>query len=173
LKDYDAEFGQYKLGFPNREVEQGFVKYLYPFYTPKVQDKGSFSIARFVNDVRSGDAEGFMRRLEGFFANGDYQVMGNLEYYFQNTLYVFFRLLGFYVEVERHTTNGRIDIVMRTSQYIYILELKLDKSADVALAQIEEKGYAKPFENDNRQLFKIGINFSTATRRIDDWKIAE
>jgi hypothetical protein len=53
------------------------------------------------------------------------------------------------------------------------LELKLDKSADVALAQIEEKGYAKPFENDNRQLFKIGINFSTATRRIDDWKIAE
>ena len=173
LKDYDAEFDQYKLGFPNREVEQGFVKYLYPFYTPKVQDKGSFSIARFVNDVRSGDAEGFMRRLEGFFANGDYQVMGNLEYYFQNTLYVFFRLIGFYVEVERHTTNGRMDIVMQTSQYIYILELKLDKSADVALAQIEEKGYAKPFENDNRQLFKIGINFSTATRRIDDWKIAE
>ena len=173
LKDYDAEFDQYKLGFPNREVEQGFVKYLYPFYTPKVQDKGSFSIARFVNDVRSGDAECFMHRLEGFFANGDYQVMGNLEYYFQNTLYVFFRLLGFYVEVERHTTNGRMDIVMQTSQYIYILELKLDKSADVALAQIEEKGYAKPFENDNRQLFKIGINFSTATRRIDDWKIAE
>ena len=66
-----------------------------------------------------------------------------------------------------------MDIVMQTSQYIYILELKLDKSADVALAQIEEKGYAKPFENDNRQLFKIGINFSTATRRIDDWKIAE
>ena len=99
--------------------------------------------------------------------------MGNLEYYFQNTLYVFFRLLGFYVEVERHTTNGRMDIVMQTPQYIYILELKLDKSADVALAQIEEKGYAKPFEGDNRKLFKIGINFSTATRRIDDWKIAE
>ena len=57
---------------------------------------------RFVRDLENGDAEGFMRRLEGFFANGDYQVMGDLEKYFQNTLYVIFRLLGFYVDVERH-----------------------------------------------------------------------
>lgn len=67
--------------------------------------------------------------------------------------------------------DGRMDILMQTPQYIYILELKLDKSADEALAQIEEKGYAKPFVNDNRQLFKIGINFSTSLRRIDEWKI--
>ena len=81
--------------------------------------------------------------------------------------------MGFYVEVERHTTDGRMDILMQTPQYIYILELKLDKSAEEALTQIEEKGYAKPFADDSRQLFKIGINFSTATRRIDDWTIAE
>ena len=99
--------------------------------------------------------------------------MGNLELYFQNTLYVFFRLLGFYVEVERHATDGRMDILIQTPQYIYILELKLDKTADEALRQIEAKGYARPFAGDSRQLFKIGINFSTATRRIDDWKIAE
>ena len=171
LKSYDPEFDEYKLGFPNREVEQGFIKYLYPFYTPKVQEKSAFSIARFVKDVRNGDAEGFMRRLENFFANGDYQVMGNLEIYFQNTLYVFFRLMGFYVDVERHTSDGRMDIVMQTPEYVYILELKMDKSAEEALAQIEAKGYAKPFAGDSRKLFKIGINFSTATRRIDDWKI--
>ncbi|MBP3213536.1 MAG: ATP-binding protein [Bacteroidaceae bacterium] len=173
LKSYNQEFDEYQLGFPNREVEQGFIKYLYPFYTPKVQDKGAFAISNFVKAIRKGDAEGFMRRLENFFANGDYQVMGNLELYFQNTLYVFFRLMGFYVEVERHTTDGRMDILMQTPQYIYILELKLDKTADEALAQIEAKGYAKPFVDDVRQLFKIGINFSTATRRIDGWKIAE
>ena len=173
LKSYDSRFDEYKLGFPNREVEQGFIKYLYPFYTPKVQDKSSFSIARFVKDVRNGDAEGFMRRLENFFANGDYQVMGNLEIYFQNTLYVFFRLMGFYVDVERHTSDGRMDIVMQTPEYVYILELKMDKSAEEALAQIEAKGYAKPFAGDSRRIFKIGINFSTATRRIDDWKITE
>ena len=171
LKSYDPEFDEYKLGFPNREVEQGFIKYLYPFYTPKVQEKNTFSIARFVKDVERGDAEGFMRRLENFFANGDYQVMGNLEIYFQNTLYVFFRLMGFYVDVERHTSDGRMDIVMQTPEYVYILELKMDKTAEEALAQIEAKGYAKPFAGDSRKLFKIGINFSTATRRIDDWKI--
>ena len=172
LKSYDSRFDEYKLGFPNREVEQGFIKYLYPFYTPKTQDKGTFSITRFVKDIERGDAEGFMRRLENFFANGDYQVTGNLELYFQNTLYVFFRLLGFYVEVERHTTDGRMDILMQTPQYIYILELKLDKTAEEALQQIEAKEYAKPFAEDSRQLFKIGINFSTSTRRIDDWKIS-
>lgn len=90
LKDYDRRFDQYTLGFPNLEVEQGFIKYLYPFYSPKVLDKSTFSINQFVRAVEKGDANGFMRRFESFFANGDYQVMGNLEIYFQNTLYFFY-----------------------------------------------------------------------------------
>ncbi len=171
LKSYNPEFDEYRLGFPNREVEQGFIKYLVPFYTPKTQDKSRFSVSRFVKDVRSGDADGFMRRLQDFFANGDYQVMGAVEKYFQNTLYVFFRLLGFYVEVERHTTDGRMDIVMQTPEYIYLLELKVNQTAAVALQQIEDKGYAIPFAGDQRKLFKIGINFSTETKLIDDWKV--
>ena len=171
LKSYDREFNTYILGFPNREVEQGFIKYLVPFYLPKSQDKSRFSVAQFVKDVRGGDAEGFMRRLEAFFANGDYQVMGDTEKYFQNTLYVFFRLLGFYVDVERHTTDGRMDILMQTPDYIYIMELKVNKTADVALQQIEDKGYAQPFTDDPRRLFKVGINFSTRTKRFDDWKV--
>lgn len=172
LKSYDREFDSYILGFPNREVEQGFYRYLLPFYTPKNQDKSRFSISQFVKDVRQGNAESFMQRLEDFFATGDYQVMGDLEKYFQNTLYVFFRLLGFYVDVERHTTNGRMDILMQTPDYIYILELKINKTAAEALQQIEEKGYAQPFANDNRKIFRIGINFSTGTKLIDDWLIA-
>ena len=171
LKSYDREFNTYILGFPNREVEQGFIKYLVPFYMPKSQEKSRFSVAQFVKDVRGGDAEGFMRRLEAFFANGDYQVMGDTEKYFQNTLYVFFRLLGFYVDVERHTTDGRMDILLQTPDYIYIMELKVNQTADVALQQIEDKGYAQPFTDDPRRLFKIGINFSTRTKRFDDWKV--
>ena len=172
LKNYDERFDSYILGFPNREVEQGFIKYLLPFYTPKTDQKSAFSIARFVKDVENGDAEGFMHRLQDFFANGDYQVVGNTEKYFQNTLYVFFRLLGFYVDVERHTSNSRMDVLIQTPDYIYILELKVNQTADAALQQIEEKGYALPFASDPRQLFKIGINFSTDTKLIDDWKIA-
>jgi hypothetical protein len=173
LKSYDSEFDSYILGFPNREVEQGFIKYLLPFYTPKTDQKSTFAISQFVKDVRSGDAEGFMHRLQDFFANGDYQVVGNTEKYFQNTLYVFFRLLGFYVDVERHTSNGRMDVLIQTPDYIYILELKVNQTAAAALLQIEEKGYALPFASDPRQLFRIGVNFSTDSKLIDDWKIAE
>ncbi len=170
LKSYDREFDTYTLGFPNREVEQGFIKYLLPFYTPKVNDINRFSIAQFIKDVRSGKAVDFMHRLEDFFATGDYEVVGKAEKYFQNTLYVFFRLLGFYVDVERHTANGRMDVLMQTPQYIYILELKVDKTAKEALQQIEDKGYARPFEGDLRTLYKIGINFSTEKKLID-WVI--
>lgn len=114
-----------------------------------------------------------MRRLEDFFATGDYQVVGNAEKYFQNTLFVFFRLLGFYVDVERHTANGRVDILIQTPAYVYILELKIDRTAAEALRQIEEKDYARPFQRDKRRLFKIGANFSTATKLIDDWAVAD
>ena len=167
IRSYDSEFDTYTLGFPNREVEQGFIKYLLPFYTPKVTDKTRFSIKQFTLDVQGGRAEAFMQRLEDFFATGDYEVVGKAEKYFQNTLYVFFRLLGFYVDVERHTANGRMDTVIQTPQYIYILELKIDRTAAEALQQIEDKDYARPFEGDRRTLFKIGVNFSTVTKLID------
>ena len=167
IRSYDSRFDTYTLGFPNREVEQGFIKYLLPFYSPKVTDRNRFSIKQFTLDVQGGRAEAFMQRLEDFFATGDYEVVGKAEKYFQNTLYVFFRLLGFYVDVERHTANGRMDTVIQTPEYIYILELKIDRTAAEALQQIEDKGYARPFEGDRRTLFKIGVNFSTATKLID------
>ena len=167
IRSYDSRFDTYTLGFPNREVEQGFIKYLLPFYTPTVTDRNRFAIAQFTKDIEGGRAEAFMQRLEDFFATGDYEVVGKAEKYFQNTLYVFFRLLGFYVDVERHTANGRMDTVIQTPEYIYILELKIDRTAAEALQQIEDKGYARPFEGDRRTLFKIGVNFSTATKLID------
>ena len=112
IKGYDTEFKTYQLGFPNREVEEGFVKYLVPFYSPNKSEKSNVFIRNFVKDLRSGSAESFMHRMETFFAGGDYQVAGKAELYFQNVLYVLFKLLGFYVEVERHTTDGRMDILV-------------------------------------------------------------
>ena len=73
--------------------------------------------------------------------------------------------------MERHTRNGRMDIVVQTDKYIYIMELKMDASADEALKQIEDKGYAKPFATDPRKLFRIGVGFSSETRRIKEWKM--
>ena len=170
IKDYDPEFGTYLLGFPNQEVGRGFTRFLIPYYSRLKANQGQLFVSKFVKELRAGKTESFMQRLESLFAQGDYQVMGDAELYFQNVCWVIFRMIGFYTEVERHTSDGRMDMVIQTQDYIYIFEFKLDKSADEALRQIEDKQYAKPFEHDGRKIYKIGINFSTKTRRIDGWK---
>ena len=84
-----------------------------------------------------------------------------------------FKMLGFYTETERHTSDGRMDMVVQTADYIYLFEFKLDKSVEEALAQIEEREYALSFAHDPRKLYKIGVNFSSETRRIQNWKAVE
>ncbi len=171
IKDYDERFATYKLGFPNKEVEKGFIKYLLPFYTPIEENRTAFFINNFVKEVEQGKPEQFMERLQTMFANSSYEIVGDMEKYFQNAMYLVFMMMGFYTEVERRTSKGRMDVVVQTADYIYILELKLDGSADEALKQIEEKDYAAPFAMDKRRLFKIGVNFSGETRGINDWRI--
>ncbi len=172
IKDFDKEFQSYRLGFPNEEVERGFAQFLATYYFAGGMN-GSFTINNFVKDVRNGDIEGFMTRLQALFADGDYQVMGKLEIYFQNTLSVIFKLMGLYVQVERHTSRGRMDVTIQTRDYIYIMELKVDKSADEALKQIEDKQYAAPFAADSRKLFKVGVCFGSESKGIDEWKVVE
>jgi len=170
IKDYNPDFGTYTLGFPNGEVERGFTKFLFRYYAPiRIYESDAF-VKNFTIEVRNGQPEKFMPRLEAMFANQDYQVVGNAELYFHNVTSLVFKMLGFYVDVERHTTDGRMDMLVQTKDFVYIFEFKIDKSADEALSQIEEKQYAKPFEQDPRKLYKIGVNFSTATRRMEGWK---
>ena len=173
IKGYDERFRMYTLGFPNKEVENGFVKYLLPLYTPVDENRTDFFIANFISEIERGNPEGFMERLQSLFADTDYEITGKMEKYFQNSMYLIFKLLGFYADVERRTSRGRIDIVMKTKDYIYVFELKLDGTADDALRQIDEKGYAAPFNTDGRQIYKIGVNFSSDIRGIEEWKIAE
>ena len=171
IKHYDKRFDEYHLGFPNAEVENGFVNFLLPMYTNQKQDPTQFNIVRFVSEVEEGKPEAFMTRLAAMMADTDYRIIGDAELYFQNFLFTFFRLLGLYVEVERATSDGRTDMIVQTKDYIYIFEFKLDKTVDEALEQIEAKGYARPFATDSRTLYKIGINFSSSKRCVDDWKI--
>ena len=172
IKGYDPEFGTYRLGFPNQEVERGFYRFLFRYYTPASQGQDSF-VKDFVLAVRAGQIEKFMSLLETLFAGQDYHIAGNAELYFHNAVSLIFKMVGFYTETERHTSDGRMDMVVQTADYIYIFEFKLDKSADEALAQIEENQYALPFATDPRKLYKIGVNFSSKTRRIESWKVVE
>ena len=171
IKSYDEQFQEYHLGFPNEEVESGFINFLMPMYTNAQYGSSRFSISRFIRELSAGDVEGFMTRLESLMSDTDYRVVGKAELYVQNVMFLLFRLLGFYVEVEHATSNGRTDMIIKTNDYIYIIELKIDKSADEALRQIEDKGYAKPYATDSRTLFKIGISFSSEKRCITEWKI--
>ena len=172
IKDYDREFGLYTLGFPNYEVERGFVRYLMPFYTNVPPTKTAFEIKRFVMDVERGDYDSFLSRLATFYADIPYEMQRDLEVHYQNVLFIVFRLMGFHVNVEYHTSNGRVDLVLKARQYIYVMEFKLDGTAEEAIRQINEKGYAAPFKADGRKIIKLGINFSRETKTIDKW-IAE
>ncbi len=169
IRDYDEEFEVYTLGFPNGEVESSFLKYLLPYYVNN-DDNNSF-ITEFVNDVKNGNAESFMSSLKTFLDGGKYALAGKLEIYFQNTMYLIFKLLGFYVDVEYMTTDGRIDLVLKTKDFIYVMELKVDTPAEKALAQIDSKEYLLAFAADRRKLYKIGVSFSSEKRRISDYKI--
>ena len=170
IKAYDDRFGFYTLGFPNKEVEEGFADYLLPFYTNVKQGDSAFFIGNFIHDLELGLVDDFMLRMETMLADTDYKVVGDSELYFQNAFYLISRMLGFYTDVERETSNGRMDMTVKTKDYIYIFEFKLNGSADDALRQIDEKGYAKPFALDNRKLIKVGVNFSLEKRCIEEWK---
>ncbi len=170
ITDYDAEFDTYHLGFPNREVEKGFTSFLAPYYTKLGRAGSDFFVRDFVNDVRQGRPEDFLTRLKALLDDSDYRIAGTFEKYFQNTLYVVFKMMGFYTQVERATSQGRIDVVVQTKDFVYVMELKVDTSAEEALAQIEAKGYALPYSADGRKVFKIGVNFSSETRSIAEWQ---
>ncbi len=169
IKGYDKRFGIYTLGFPNREVEEGFMNFLLPFYSAVSKTRSPFEIKRFVTDVESGDIDGFMERLQSFLADCPYELAKDVELHYQNVLFIVFRLAGLYTKVEYHTSRGRIDLVLQTDSYVYVMEFKLDGSAEQALQQIEEKQYALPFAKDSRKVYTIGVNFSSTTRNIERW----
>ena len=171
ITGYDPEFALYRLGFPNMEVKTGFLNFIFQYYVPGETTSGITMISKMARALRGGKPEEMMKLLEGLFARANYQIQGDAEKDFQYAMYIIFELLGEYVQTEKQTSNGRIDILIQTKDYVYIMELKVDGSADEALRQIDEKGYDRPFAEDQRKLFKIGISFSKENRRIEEWEI--
>lgn len=173
IKSYNSRFNVYTLGFPNKEVEEGFISYLLPYYAHVQPAESAFQIMSFIEEVEKGEIEAFFLRLQSFFADTPYEMIRDLELHYQNVLFILFKLLGFYTEVEYHTSEGRIDLLIKTNRFIYLMEFKLEGTAEEALAQINEKHYATPFQVDRRKVFKIGVNFSNKTRNIQKWIVEE
>ena len=171
IKGYDPRFDSYMLGFPNLEVREGFLSSLLPFYTGLTNDDRPFNLMNFVKEIEKGQPEQFMTRLQSMFASIPYEMEMENERNFQNVMYMIFTLMGVYTNVEYHTSNGRIDVIVMTAAFIYIIEIKIDSTPEVGISQIDDKGYATPFKSDSRTVFKIGADFSTQTRTLTGWII--
>lgn len=165
-----TETGDCFLEFPNDEVREGFFKFIFPHFAP-AGGGGMFEISRFVSDLKGGNIEAFLRRLQSFFADFDYTAQESPEAHYRNVLFILCKLLGFHADAEYVTSDGRIDMLVRTSDFIYIMEFKLDGSADAALARINNKEYALPWASDDRSIIRAGLNFSSEKRRLEDWKV--
>ena len=173
IKGFDKEFKIYTLGFPNDEVRYGFLNFLVPFYTSVTDDKKNFYIGRFVQELRKGDIDSFMHRFEAFFADFPYELNDKTERHYQVIVYLIFKLMGQFTQAEVHSAKGRADAVVQTPKYVYIFEFKLNGTAEEALRQINDKGYAEPFKGDSRQVMKIGVEFSADTRNVKRWLVEE
>ena len=175
VKDCDMEFGTFLLDFPNNEVKNGFVSLVASNYLKPEENLNGW-IRDVVRALRQGDTESLRGLFTSFLAGIPYTMRSKheKERYFHYTFYLIFRLISVYtVYTEKEQSQGRSDCIVETPDYVYIFEFKRDGSADEALAQIEAKGYARPYEADPRTIYKIGVNFSSETGTVEEWKTVE
>ena len=171
IKDY--EYGVFTLGFPNEEVRQGFNTFALNYIAPQYKRQSTSFGAKFGRAMRADDIDTAMEALKVFLAGFPYDIHHNREDYYQAILYTVFVTLNFTIRAEVKVAKGRLDLLVSTASSIFVIELKLDDSADKALAQIDTKDYALPYIADGRKLFKVGVNFSTKEKTVTEWKFIE
>ena len=161
IKDYEKKIDVYTLDFPNKEIEVGLFDSLLPGYLGSGIDTGRVVIADISSYINSGKMDEALQMLADFLETIPYCDNTNYEGHYQQMLYIIFALLTDYnIIVEQHTAKGRIDITMETADTIYVMELKFNKSAQEALDQINDKHYAQAFALKNKEIVKVGLNFS-------------
>lgn len=172
IKGYNPQIKRYHLGIPNSEVTYGLYKVLLPYYVKcRSDEEPNKLIGDMVMYFVLGDPDKAMKCLQAYFAGIHFKMKMDNENNFHNAFFLLINLVGLDTETESATSDGSIDITVKTDNYIYVIELKYDGSAEQALRQIEEKKYDRKYQMDGRQVVRIGVNFSSATRCIEDWKI--
>ncbi|MBR4267118.1 MAG: ATP-binding protein [Bacteroidales bacterium] len=175
IKNYDADFDQYEIGFPNSEVKFGFLNTLMKKYAVVDNGKENSLFRRsVVTSVKEDNPEILLKQLQDFMRKIPYPNTADTpEWYYQNLLYAILATCGLNVQTEIRTSDGRIDFVLFSPKSIFIFEFKLNKSAEEALSQIDEKQYANKYSFDDRKIWKIGVNFSSEERTVDEWKVGK
>ena len=161
IKGYDKPTKLYQLALPNQEIRVGLYGSLLPHYLTDKSAKANTTIAKMSVLVKKGDMDVAFCMLNDFLETVPYCDNTNYEGHWQQTLYIMFALLTNYcIIVEQHTAKGRIDITLETADTIYVMELKFNKSAQEALDQINDKHYTQAFALKNKEIVKVGLNFS-------------
>ena len=178
IKSVNPRRNTYWLDFPNKEVQNGFISVLASGYFKQTPYPGSWADG-IADAFEAGDTESIEKHLTALLSETTYRMQqkGNpaeCERYFQYTIYLVLRMISFYtIFIEKEQSQGRVDCIVEVPDYVYIFEFKLDGSAQEALRQIAEKGYARPYAADPRKLFRIGVNFSSETGTISEFEVSE
>lgn len=180
IKEYIEEVNMYRLGFPNDEVRYSFLENLVPAYSSLRPDETGVSIWKFVEDIRAGNVDDFMERMQAIIAGVPYDNLPKdklklREQNYQTAVYLIFKLMGQFVQTEIHCAKGRADCIVHTKDSIYIFEFKLMSAgtAEDAIVQIKENGYAAQFKTSSKKIILIGSSFNEEERTIGEWKTEE
>ena len=180
IKEYIEEVNMYRLGFPNDEVRYSFLENLVPAYSSLRPDETGVSIWKFVEDIRAGNVDDFMDRMQAIIAGVPYDNLPKdklklREQNHQTAVYLIFKLMGQFVQTEIHCAKGRADCIVHTKDSIYIFEFKLMSAgtAEDAIVQIKENGYAAQFKTSSKKIILIGSSFNEEERTIGEWKTEE
>lgn len=171
IKGYSPITNLYLLDIPNKEVRMGLMKSLLPGYLHQHTMDGLTTVALLYEAIYEERLDDGLRLLQTFLSTIPYCDNTDYEGHYQSLLYTIFSLLGMYVDVEVHTPRGRVDVVMRSLSALYVIELKLDETADAAMDQINLKNYPERFALCGLPVVKVRINFDRERRTLGDWKI--
>ena len=174
IKGYDRDADIFTLDIPNKEVRIGLMRSLLPYYVSVERiTEASTTIAHIYLALRNEDLDSALRLLQTFLGTIPYTDNTDYEGHWQQMLYIIFSLLGYYVDVEVRTPKGRVDMVLRTATRLYLVELKLDSSADTAMQQIDLRQYPERFALCGLPIIKAAISFDRESHNISDWRISE
>ena len=173
IKNFNRRVGTYLLDLPNNEIRIGLMASLLPNYIQRDTYKGNTTVAEMYLALYNDDLEGMLRLLQTYLLTIPQCDNTNYEGHYQQLLYVIFSLLGRYVDVEVRTSNGRVDMVMNSGKALYLFELKLNKSAEAAMQQINLKDYPTRFALSGLPIIKVGMNFDMERHTIEGWEIGD
>ena len=181
IKNYDRESEIYTLSIPNQEVRVGYADGLLPVYVGlEGEDVQAGFALKFWRALKQGDVDLAMREMQAYMAGIPYvegfkqklAEAATAEGFYEYTLYLIFSMLNVYVRTQVKCAGGRTDMVVWMPDTVYVFELKVNGTAEEALAQIDEKGYAIPYQTEDKRVVKVGVKFNADTRVPEEWVIA-